>query len=130
MHELFCRSSTSSSSSRSGWFSFKNALVSSDVEKLFIRMNRTSDPNSPRVNLICSAIRSRKVLPFFTGSKLFAFSSPMDVPRPPFSLSTAVLANRSFTSAPADAAIVSSAGSDVTPSMVDSGTMPSFPATS
>lgn len=45
--------------------------------------------------LTCSAMRSRNVLPSFTTSKLFAFSKPMDVPRPPFSLMTAVWSSRS-----------------------------------
>mmetsp|Transcript_12987 Transcript_12987/g.37376 ORF Transcript_12987/g.37376 Transcript_12987/m.37376 type:complete len:240 (-) Transcript_12987:5323-6042(-) len=49
LQELFCISSTSSSSARSGCFSFKKAQVSADVEKLFIRMNLTLLPNSLRV---------------------------------------------------------------------------------
>ena len=43
----------------------------------------------------CSAIRSRKFLPSFTVSNDLAFSRPMDVPRPPLSLSTAVAPSRS-----------------------------------
>ena len=42
----------------------------------------------------CSAIRSRKFLPSFTVSSDLAFSRPMDVPRPPLSLSTAVAPSR------------------------------------
>ena len=36
-------------------------------------------------------MRSRKVLPSFTGRRDLAFSRPMEVPRPPLSLRTAVL---------------------------------------
>ena len=50
----------------------------------------TLESNFFLVYLICSAIRSRKVLPSLTVSKLLAFSSPMDVPSPPLSLRTAV----------------------------------------
>ena len=50
----------------------------------------TLDPYFWRVYLIWSAMRSRKVFPSLTSSKLFAFSRPIDVPKPPFSLKTAV----------------------------------------
>ena len=42
------------------------------------------------VYLICSAIRSKKLLPSLTSSKLLAFSRPMEVPSPPLSFRTAV----------------------------------------
>lgn len=54
------------------------------------RCTCTWDPNSLRVCLICSAMRSRKVLPSFTTRRLLAFSRPMDVPSPPLSFNTAV----------------------------------------
>lgn len=53
-------------------------------------------PNLVRVCLICSAMRSRKVLPSFTSSRLLAFSSPIDVPSPPLSFSTAVCSSRAY----------------------------------
>lgn len=54
----------------------------------------TLEPYCLRVCLTCSAMRSRKVLPSFTSSKLLAFSKPMEVPKPPFSLKTAVCDNK------------------------------------
>ena len=68
--------------------------VLSGAPHLFIRMKRTLEPNCSLVYTICSAMRSRKVLPSFTGRRDFAFSRPIDVPRPPLSFRTAVCSRR------------------------------------
>jgi len=92
-------SSRSFSLARSGCVLRRCANVSSEVEKEFIRTKRTLAPNDFRWCLTCSAMMSRNVLPSLTTRRDLAFSRPMDVPRPPLSLSMAVWERRSRTRA-------------------------------
>ena len=93
--DLFWRSSESGWDSSSACSFARNARVSSDVENEFMRTKRR--PAAPVASRVCftwRAMRSKKVLPSFTGRRDLAFSRPIEVPRPPLSLRTAVLERR------------------------------------
>ena len=84
---------------RSTWKYFWMQRIAHTPQKhcLLRKENKaTFDPYFWRVYFTCSAIRSKKVLPDLTSSKLFAFSRPIEVPRPPFNLKTAVLESSSW----------------------------------
>jgi hypothetical protein len=57
------------------------------LEKLFMSMNASGTPNELRMCSTCFAMKSRKVSSPLSFSSDLAFSRPMPVPRPPFSLS-------------------------------------------
>mmetsp|Transcript_64899 Transcript_64899/g.107690 ORF Transcript_64899/g.107690 Transcript_64899/m.107690 type:complete len:409 (-) Transcript_64899:23-1249(-) len=124
---LFCINSMLGSLASSGYLA-KKALVSSEVEKLFIIMNFRGVLSSLRMCITCLAMKSRKVSSPFTWSRDFAFSSPIPVPRPPFSFSTRVSPKRVLSPSSAFGSSAS-LGKLSTASMVSSGIMPVLPST-
>ena len=99
--------------------------MSAEVRKLFMKTSGSGASYSSRSASTCRTMMSRKLRPSRTSSSDLARSMPIDVPRPPLSLITAVrpiacFASSSGTSASASAALSSG-------SMVDSGTMPVSP---
>mmetsp|Transcript_671 Transcript_671/g.2113 ORF Transcript_671/g.2113 Transcript_671/m.2113 type:complete len:371 (-) Transcript_671:8-1120(-) len=87
---LFCRNSRSFPSPSSGWYFERNSIVSFDVEKESMSKKARSGVNVSRMFFTCRAMRSRNVFPALTSNRDLAFSRPIPVPRPPFSLSTTV----------------------------------------
>ena len=77
-------------------------------------------------------MRSRKVLPSFTGRRDLAFSRPMEVPRPPLSLRTVVLERSDWSSSAEGVAPRSSSrrGRDSTGLISASGIIPLSPPAS
>mmetsp|Transcript_16671 Transcript_16671/g.36986 ORF Transcript_16671/g.36986 Transcript_16671/m.36986 type:complete len:218 (+) Transcript_16671:4170-4823(+) len=125
---LFCMSSILGSCTRAGYLAKKDS-VSSEVLKLFISMKVTLLLNCLRMEMTCLAVRSRKVLPPFTSSRDLALSRPIDVPRPPFSLSTTVCCNREASTATLLRMSVSRWGREATGVMSASRIMPEAPFT-
>ena len=92
-----------------------------------IYLNFIGDLNSFRIVITCFAVKSRNVLPPLTSNKLFALSSPIDVPRPPLSFNTTVESRRDvfWTTLP----VISSfnVGNDFAASMESSEILPDEP---
>ena len=109
-----------------GYLVLKKSNVSSLVEKLFINMNLTFCPNSFLMHMTCLAVKSKKVSPFFTSSKLLALSRPIPVPNPPLSLSTTVWERRAALGSDVMESVCTRPGTGV---MVDSGMNPVLPDT-
>ena len=66
-------------------------MVSDDVRKLFMKMSGSGASYSPRRCSTWRAMMSRKDRPRRAQSSDLARSMPIDVPRPPLSLITAVV---------------------------------------
>mmetsp|Transcript_36069 Transcript_36069/g.81858 ORF Transcript_36069/g.81858 Transcript_36069/m.81858 type:complete len:415 (+) Transcript_36069:720-1964(+) len=96
---LFCKNSSDRPAAARVSYLESASSVSAEVEKEFISMKASSTPKTERMCSTCRAMKSRKVAPSFRGSRLFAFSSPIPVPRPPLSLSITVLVNSAGSSA-------------------------------
>lgn len=122
---LFWTNSRSGSAKISGYF-LRYAIVSSEVEKLFIRLKRTFFPNFSRIEMTCFAVKSRKVSSPFTRSNDLAESRPMEVPRPPLSLTTTV-SSSSDASCLIEALISSRLGTSTAGWMLFSLIMPDSP---
>ena len=88
----FCRKSSGRPSVARPGCAASAASVSSEVRKLSMNTTGRATSYSLRSAITCSAMMSRKLLPGRTWSSDLALSSPIDVPSPPFSLTTAVAA--------------------------------------
>ena len=120
---LFCTNSRPRSALARPLYFFSAFFVSADVENEFISMKARSTPNASRMCSTCFAMKSRKVSLPFSGSRLFAFSSPIPVPSPPLSLSTTV----DLSSVGSSAVSASYDGSVDTGEIDDSGSIRSAP---
>jgi hypothetical protein len=96
---LFCRKSSGRSpTGRSGYFA-STSRVSSRVRKEFMKISGRREFVPRRAARTCSTMRSRKLFPSRTGSSDFAWSRPIEVPRPPLRLMIASLSKTFFASA-------------------------------
>ena len=126
---LFCINSHCSRPPSCGKRASRCAAVSSDVLKLFISMNMgTAPPVCSRSRSTCRAIKSKNVSSPRTGSSDFAFSNPMPVPRPPFSLISTVCFSSSDARAAAGASSASAFGKSSAGRIVSSEIIPVAPA--
>ena len=103
-------------------------MVSTDVRKLFMNISGNGASWARRRWSTCRAMTSRNDQPLRTQSRLFARSMPMDVPRPPLSLITAV--RRSAADASSSSMSTSASDSMSSGSIEDSGMMPVSPCSS
>ena len=103
-------------------------MVSPEVRKLFMKISGSVASYSLRRCSTCRAMMSRKDRPRRTQSSDFARSMPMDVPRPPLSLITAVV--RIAAAASSSETSTSARDSMSSGSMDDSGIIPVSPCSS
>ena len=104
------------------------AMVSAEVWKLFMNSSGSGASYSLRRWSTCRAMMSRKDRPRRTQSSDFARSMPIEVPRPPFSLITAVV--RIAAAASSSLTSTSRSASMSTGSIADSGIIPVSPCSS
>ena len=103
-------------------------MVSAEVRKLFIRISGSGASYSLRRCSTWRAITSRKESPRRTHSSDFARSMPIEVPRPPLSLITAVV--RIASAAAFSSTSTSASDSMSSGSIEDSGISPVSPCSS
>ncbi len=100
-------------------------MVSLEVRKLFMKISGSGASWVRRRWSTWRAITSRNDQPLRTQSRLLARSMPIEVPRPPFSLITAVV--RSAAEAASSSTSTSASDSMSIGSIVDSGIRPVSP---
>lgn len=88
----FCRNSSGSPFTARSGYPASAVIVSAEVRKLFMKINGSGTSKRLRSISTCSTMMSRKLRPGRTSSSDLALSIPMEVPRPPFNLTTTVAA--------------------------------------